>query len=104
MILPRVACKYDDVTVAATLPNGQPATLAGVDMALVLPGGSPDRATVWKASTYANGVASILIAGPEYPTPPDGALVASPAGGDLWARVTDTPEVDAALVDRITLL
>lgn len=104
MNLARVACKYADVTVTGTLATGAPATITGVDMALVPPGGSPDRTTVWQASTYVNGVASILIAGPEYPTPPAGSLVTSAAGGDLWARVVDNPELDAALVDRITLL
>jgi hypothetical protein len=104
MNLARVACKYADVTVTATLANGSPATISGVDMALVPPGASPDHTTAWQASTYVNGVASILVAGHEFPSPPVGALVTSVAGGDLWARVTDNPEVDAALVDRISLL
>jgi hypothetical protein len=42
--------------------------------------------------------------GPDVSNPPAGALVVPATGGDLWARVTDTPEVDAALVDRISLL
>jgi hypothetical protein len=102
--LPQVAIKYWDVTVTATLANGNSATIAGVDMVLVTPGASPDHTTAWTASTYANGVASILIAGPEYPSPPGGALVCGPNGGDLWARVTDNPEVDAKLVDCIRLI
>lgn len=105
MKLSQIGLKYVDVTVAATLANGTPATLAGVDLTVVPPGSSPDQHTVWTASSYnsTTKVATILVAGPNYATPPAGSLVAPVTGGDLWARVTDTPEVDAALVDRIAL-
>ena len=99
MNLAQSAIKYWDVTVTATLANGSPATLTGVNMAIVPPGASPNHATPWLAASYSNGVASILVAGPEYQNPPGNALVVPPVGGDLWAQVVDNPETDAKLVD-----
>lgn len=106
MNLARVACKYADILIDATLASGAPATLTGVDLALVPPGDSPNQGTVWTAGSYnpATGVASILVAGPEFPSPPVGSLQVPAVGANLWARVTDVPEIDAAMVDRISLL
>lgn len=91
--------RYYDVT--ATLPNGSPATLTGVTVALLPPRTRPTGATTWTAATYAAGVATVLLAGPD--ADPTGAVVVPSGGADLWIKVVDTPEVDAERVERITV-
>lgn len=91
--------------VTNTLANGVPASIPGVDIALLAPRTSPTAAMAasWVASTYSSvtGKATILLAGPEADS--TGALVV-PATADLWMRVTDAPEVEAVFVERITVL
>jgi hypothetical protein len=99
--LSRIDRKYRDYTVTATLKNGAPATLTGVDVALLAPRSRPTAATVWTAATYAAGVATVLLAGPD--ASPTSAVVVPSGGADLWIRVTDSPEVDAEPVERITV-
>lgn len=101
MDLNRIDRKYAKVTVTATLANGDPATLTGVDVALLAPRSTPTAATTWTAATYAAGVATVLLAGPD--ADPAGALVVPATGADLWIRVVDSPEVDATRVQRITV-
>jgi uncharacterized Zn-binding protein involved in type VI secretion len=93
--------KYVDIAVKATTRDGKPAILTGVDAAVLPLSGTPDAATTWTPATYAAGVATVLIAGPAAAAA--GALAVPDGGGDLWLRVTDTPEVDAARVQRITV-
>jgi hypothetical protein len=47
----------------------------------------------------------VLLIGPAatVANPPAYSLHIPATGGDLWARVLDTPEVDAALIDHIEL-
>lgn len=99
--LSRIDRLYRDYDVAATLRDGGPATLTGVDVALLPPRTTPTAATAWTTATYAAGTATVLLAGPD--AAGLGALVVPATGADLWVRVTDTPEVDAQRVERITV-
>lgn len=103
MELNRIDCQYVDITVTATLRDGDPATLTGVDVAVVPTRTTPTSSTPWVASTYSAGVATVLLAGPDADNNPAAISVPS-SGADLWIRVVDTPEVDAARVDRITIV
>lgn len=99
LTLSRIDRIYRTYDVTATLAGGGPATLTGVDVAVLLPRTTPTASTTWTAATYAAGVATVLLAGPD--ADPTGALVIPAAGADLWIRVVDTPEVDAEYVERI---
>lgn len=101
LTLSRVDRLYRDYTVTATLRDGSPATLAGVDVALLTPRGTPDADTSWTAADYTDGIAVVLLAGPD--AAGNGALVVPADGADLWLRVTDSPEVQAVRVDRVTV-
>lgn len=93
---------YASIPVAAALADGTATTISGVDVAL-LPGRSdPDAATVWTSATYANGVATVLIAGPA--ADPTDALVCSGGYGALWVRVTDIPEVQAVKAGPVIVI
>jgi hypothetical protein len=103
--LPKIAAKFADITVNATLSTGVPTTVAGVSVAVVPAGTTPTATTVWVAARWVAPVATVLLVGPlaVVASPPTYALTVPAFGGDLWARITDTPEVDAALVDHIEL-
>lgn len=101
MELSRIDRLYASIDVTGTLADGSPATITGVDVALLAPRATPVAATVWTAATYADGTARVLLAGPD--ANPVGALAVPAGGGDLWIRVTDTPEVDATKVERVTV-
>lgn len=101
LTLSRIDRLYRDYTVTATLRTGGAAVLTGVQVALLTPRAAPTAATVWTAATYAAGVATVLLAGPD--ADPTGAIPVPAGGADLWIRVTDTPEVDAQRVERITV-
>lgn len=101
MILNRIDRQYVDIDVTATLRNGQPATLTAVDVALIPPRTSPTAATVWTPASYANGTATVLLAGPD--ASPTDALPVPAAGADMWIRITDSPEIDAARVERVII-
>lgn len=95
---------FRDYDVTATLPDGSPADLGGVDAALLPPRVTPTAATVWAPTDYVVDPAPawrVLLAGPD--ADPTGALVVPPGGADLWLRVVDGIEVDAALIERISL-
>lgn len=100
MELTRISRKYGHIPVTATLHDGEPATITAVTVALMLPGATPNAATTWLPTTYADGEAVALFVGPD--ADPTGAIVAE-SSRDLWARVVDTPEVDATKVGRITV-
>lgn len=99
MQLARLDKKYAHIAVTATLADGAPAVPAAVEVALLAPYGRPTAATAWTGTTYTNGDAVVLLAGPD--ADPTGALVIPTDGADLWIRVTDSPEVVAVRVDRI---
>lgn len=102
MELSRIDCQYVDLEVTATLRDGTAATLTGVDVAILPYRTRPTAATAWTASTYAAGVATVLISGPDAGGVPN-ALVVPDGGGELWVRVVDAPEVDAARVAFISV-
>jgi cytoskeletal protein RodZ len=99
--LSRVDRIYRDYTVTATNTAGGAATVTGVDVALLPPRTSPTAATTWTATTYASGVARVLLAGPD--APGSGALVVPTDGADVWLRVSDSPEVDAERIERVVV-
>lgn len=93
----RVLRQWD---VAVTDADGEPVTVTGVDLALLNPREQPDGDTVWTATTYADGVAAVVLAGPDADDT-DALVVAQ--SSDLWSRITDDPEVTATRVERITV-
>lgn len=99
--LTRVSRKYVEIDVVATLPGGGSATISGVDVAMIPINAGPDAATSWTAATYATGTATVLLAGPD--AGGSGALVV-PSDMDLWAKVTDAPEVDAVKIARVNVV
>jgi hypothetical protein len=97
----RITRKWVDVEVTATLRTGAAATIEGVDVAVLPSGHTPTDDTSWSPATYAGGVATFLVAGPDAVS--DGALVVPVDGCDVWGRVTDTPEVDTARLVQINV-
>lgn len=92
---------YAHVTITAELFDGSPATVAGIDAALLPYQASPDANTSWTATTYTNGIAVVLIAGPA--ASPIGALACPATGGTLWVRVSDNSEIQAAPAGSIAI-
>lgn len=99
--LSRVDLVYREYDVTATAADGNPATLDAVAVALLPPRTTPTAATTWTAGTYTGGVLTVLLAGPD--ASGAGALSVPAAGADLWVKVTDTPEIDAQRIERITV-
>jgi hypothetical protein len=94
--------KYAHFPVTATLADGSAATISGVDVALLPYRTGPDASTTWTPAVYANGIATVLLAGPD--ADPTGALALPTGGASVWARVVDNPEVDAAMVGSISII
>jgi hypothetical protein len=101
MRISRLTRKEVDVLVSATLKAGGPATITGVDVALMEPKIVPNAGTVWLAADYESGVATVLLAGPD--ADDTNAIVVPEEGGDLWIRVAFGSEVEVARVERIVL-
>jgi hypothetical protein len=90
----RITKKYVDVQVAATLRTGGAATLTGIDVAALPPGGKPRADTIWTPAQFTAGVATFLVAGPDANA--TDALQVPEGGCDIWGRIVDQPEVDVA--------
>lgn len=91
---------FANIPVTSTLADGTTAVLSGVDVAVLAHGATPSANTAWtRATSYINGVATVLLAGPA--ADPTNAIPVSDTGGDLWIRITDSPEVEAVYVSRI---
>jgi hypothetical protein len=90
---------YVKIPVTAKLADGSTATITGVDVAVVPRRSEISAATTWTASSYANGTATVLVAGPA--ADPTGALPIPATGADVWIRVTDSPEVQAVQVGSV---
>lgn len=101
LTISRIDRVYRNYTITATEADGTAAVLAGVDVALLSPRATPTASTTWTAATYAAGVATVLLAGPDGSG--SGALVVPAGGADLWIRITDDPEIDAEMVERIAV-
>lgn len=76
--------------------DGNAVTPSAVGVAFLPFRGSPDTVTAWIPATYAAGAVTVLLAGPL--ADPTGAVVVPPGGGQLWVRITDSPEVEAVRV------
>jgi hypothetical protein len=98
--LTRITRKYAHIDLTVTLANGTPAAVTGVDVAFLDPQAKPTGATEWTPAEPAGDGYRVLLAGPD--ADPAGAVVITDAVA-LWARVTDTPEVDVVKLDRITV-
>jgi hypothetical protein len=92
---------YVKFPVTGKLADGSAATVTGVDVALLPFRTDPATVTTWTPAAYADGIASVLLAGPA--ADPSGALPVPVGGAELWARVTDTPEVQAVRVGFISV-
>jgi hypothetical protein len=93
--------RYVHFPVSATLADGTPVTLAGVDVTVLPFRSTPSAATSWTAASYSSGQATVLVTGPA--ADPTGALPLPAGGGELWARITDNPEVQAVPVGFISV-
>lgn len=98
----RVERLYRDYPVTATTKTGVPVTLTGVDIAILPPRTAPDATTIWTATTYINGVATVLLAGPD--AAQSGAITIPAVGAAVWLRVVDNPEVDVTFAERISVI
>lgn len=56
---------------------------------------------VWTPAAYADGVVTVLVAGPN--ADPSSAIVVSDEAAESWIRMVDTPEAGAAFVSRIDI-
>lgn len=90
---------YAHLTVTATLFDGTPAAITGIQVAVLRRDVGPTGATVWTSATLVNGRWRVLLAGPY--ADPTGAIMVPATGGDLWSRVTDNPEVQAMKVEAV---
>jgi len=99
--LSRIDRKARTYALTDVLTGSVPPGVTGVDVALLAPRSAPTAATVWFPATYSAGSFTVLLAGPDADSA--GALVV-PASADIWMRITNLPEVDAAKLERITVL
>lgn len=102
MDLPRIGKKLVDLPLVATLRDGALASVTSVDVGFAPPGGDSASVTTWHAVPVAANKATFLLAGPAA-ADTIGAIVSPVYGSDLWARIADNPEVDAARIDHIRL-
>ncbi len=104
MDLPIIGRKYVDLTPDVTLRNGATDTIEFVDIGLNRPGNS--SATVeWLAIgvPVTDGVATFSLVGNAAVNKTGTFVVEVTRDSDLWARVTDNPEVDAEMIDHVRL-
>lgn len=77
-------------------------TLTSVSVAILPVRVDPTVATVWFPVTVVGDGVTAVYAGPDADS--SGGAIPVPASADLWAKLTDSPEVDAQKVERITVL
>lgn len=80
--------------------SGNTVTPSAVAVAFLPFRTSPTTSTPWTAVTYASGSVTVLLAGPL--ADQSGAVAVPSGGGYLWARITDSPEVEAVRVAWVT--
>jgi hypothetical protein len=88
--------------VAATLANGQAASIDSLFATLLPPNAKPTGTTVWTPVTLSGGSTEIVLTGPEAENK-SGAMTVSAASAGLWFRAIDGDEVDEVYVERITV-
>jgi hypothetical protein len=103
LTLPRIGRKYVHIAVTATRYDRSPATITGVQVALLPPDDPPDADTVWHPAVFDEGDAVLLVEGPDAePSPDPIGAVAVPVGElEVWVRIVDHPEIDATAVGRL---
>lgn len=102
MKLSRLAARTVGFAVGAQDLTGAEAQVAEVAVVYLPRGLAPTPATSWTVATYADGVATVVLAGPDAT---GGTVVATSAVGRLWARVTAGGLVDVVeLPDEIVLV
>jgi hypothetical protein len=102
MDLPRIGKKLVDLDLTVTLRTGAPATVASVDVGMAPPGGASDSVVWGPTATVTAGTATFAMVGPDAPDLSTGLVVLT--NGDLWARITDAPEIDAARIEHVRLI
>lgn len=102
MDLPRIGKKLVDLDLAITLRTGAAGTVASVDVGLAPAGGGSETVTGWLTVAVVAGKATFALVGPSAPDLTTGLVALRDS--DLWARITDAPEVDAARIDHIRLI
>lgn len=106
----RITVLQLEFDVTATEANDDPATIAGVDCAILPHRTGPSSTTTWKAATWmppaggTPGFARLIIAGPDATDPGSSGFRLPAEGADLWARVTDNPEVHPWKVVQLDML
>lgn len=91
--------------------DGNVVTDVDLQAGILLPGSTPRGTTTWTDVTYTaypepdedgyHGETTVLLAGPD--ADPTGAIALPARGGDFYLNVTDSPEIDAKRVERITV-
>jgi hypothetical protein len=90
------------ITVTATNPDGTPATLAAVDVALLPAASGPTGGTAWTTTDFADGAFEVLVAGPD--ADPAGALVIPRRGGCFWIKDPAADSTQAVPAGRVSLI
>ena len=81
--------------------TGAPVTPASVDVVLIPHATELVSGLSWTTVTLTAGKLQLLYAGPL--ADPTSAMPVLATGSDVYARVTDTPEVQATLIDTILI-
>jgi hypothetical protein len=84
----------------AALYGSLPAGATGYSVTLVPPRSVPTSGNVWTPTTYASGIATVLLAGPN--ADPTGALVVT-GSADLWILPVGGTDVREMKVGRIAV-
>ncbi len=105
MDLPIIGRKYVDLTPDITLRNGATGTVASVDVGLSRPGGDSSTIYVWLVGVpITDGIATFSLVGALAPDKTGANVLQVLRDSDLWSRITDTPEVDAEMIDHVRLI
>lgn len=103
VLLSRIDVVYARIPLSGLLPDGGPAVIRGVEVAVLPPYvKSPTAGTAWSPTAWDGQVAVVLLACPDAPETP-GAVRVAGSGYVVWVRVVDVPEVAAVPVGLVTL-
>jgi hypothetical protein len=99
MDISRIAQKDFEITLTAKLANGQPADARHISVALTPAHSTPSKDTIWLPVLTVDNIATFRLCGAQ--APESGALVAPIGKTRLYARSTDSDEVEIAFIDEI---